>query len=445
MEKIAVKAADLQQTFDKFRQLQTEGDSSVPAADKLELQKRLKALEDELNRHLAGEYGVKVSDKAAYPEWVSSHQPFHWFIEFYGILNSGGFDVIIGNPPYVEYSKLEKSYRLQDGGYSTESCGNLLAFVTERSLDLLTRAGRSGLVLLVSTFTTERMRNLQELILRECYCSWISNFAWRPSKLFAGCNTINSIFLGAKGSSGNEAHTFSTKYLKWTAEEREFLFPLLTYGESTRFRIPGSFPKVASANDAVILNKISSQGSALSQLFAGRNERNGLFYFRGMLYWIKVLDQLPVHKEDGKDKISSQCKHVLIDSSVPAHSVIAVMSSSLFFWFYQTFSDCQQINQREFFGFKFQPTGNTVVELERLGRKLMKDYKGNSKVIERHIHSRGAIVQKEYFEINQSKPILDEIDAVLAAHCGFTAEELDFILNYDIKYRLGRDADNEEE
>ena len=67
MEKIAVKAADLQQTFDKFRQLQTEGDGSVPAADKLELQKRLKALEDELNRHLAGEYGVKVSEKPPTP------------------------------------------------------------------------------------------------------------------------------------------------------------------------------------------------------------------------------------------------------------------------------------------------------------------------------------------------------------------------------------------
>ena len=44
-----------------------------------------------------------------------------------------------------------------------------------------------------------------------------------------------------------------------------------------------------------------------------------------------------------------------------------------------------------------------------------------------------------------SKPILDKIDTVLAAHYGFTAEELDFILNYDIKYRLGRDTENEEE
>jgi len=39
----------------------------------------------------------------------------------------------------------------------------------------------------------------------------------------------------------------------------------------------------------------------------------------------------------------------------------------------------------------------------------------------------------------------DEIDRVLAAHYGFTDEELDFIINYDIKYRMGRDAESEEE
>ena len=34
-------------------------------------------------------------------------------------------------------------------------------------------------------------------------------------------------------------------------------------------------------------------------------------------------------------------------------------------------------------------------------------------------------------------PIIDEIDRLLAQHYGFTAEELDFIINYDIKYRMG--------
>jgi hypothetical protein len=32
---------------------------------------------------------------------------------------------------------------------------------------------------------------------------------------------------------------------------------------------------------------------------------------------------------------------------------------------------------------------------------------------------------------------------VLAANYGFTDKELDFIINYDIKYRMGGDAESE--
>ena len=31
----------------------------------------------------------------------------------------------------------------------------------------------------------------------------------------------------------------------------------------------------------------------------------------------------------------------------------------------------------------------------------------------------------------------DEIDKALAEHYGFTEEELDYIINYDVKYRMG--------
>ena len=44
-----------------------------------------------------------------------------------------------------------------------------------------------------------------------------------------------------------------------------------------------------------------------------------------------------------------------------------------------------------------------------------------------------------------NRPILDEIDTVLAGHYGFTVEELDFILIYDIKYRMGRGLKSTEE
>ena len=45
----------------------------------------------------------------------------------------------------------------------------------------------------------------------------------------------------------------------------------------------------------------------------------------------------------------------------------------------------------------------------------------------------------------QHQTIIDEIDRVLAKHYGFTDEELDFIINYDIKYRMGRDSGDEGE
>jgi hypothetical protein len=37
--------------------------------------------------------------------------------------------------------------------------------------------------------------------------------------------------------------------------------------------------------------------------------------------------------------------------------------------------------------------------------------------------------------------IINEIDRVLAQHYGFTDEELDFIINYDIKYHMGAEAE----
>ncbi len=40
---------------------------------------------------------------------------------------------------------------------------------------------------------------------------------------------------------------------------------------------------------------------------------------------------------------------------------------------------------------------------------------------------------------------MDEIDTVLAEHYGFTEEELDFIINYDIKNLMGKELENGDE
>ena len=37
----------------------------------------------------------------------------------------------------------------------------------------------------------------------------------------------------------------------------------------------------------------------------------------------------------------------------------------------------------------------------------------------------------------KSEPLIDEVDRVLSKHYGYSDEELDFIINYDINYRMG--------
>ena len=160
LNRIEEDAEIASQAFDRFREQQTALGGEVTAADKSDLRQRLEGLGGELDRYLATEYGIDPADPTAYERWRSSHQLFHWFVEFHGIMRDGGFDVVIGNPPYVEYSKvITKRYTIK--GYETESCGNLYAFVMERNTGLNGITGRSGMIVPHSAICTDRMARAQ--------------------------------------------------------------------------------------------------------------------------------------------------------------------------------------------------------------------------------------------------------------------------------------------
>ena len=82
--------------------------------------------------------------------------------------------------------------------------------------------------------------------------------------------------------------------------------------------------------------------------------------------------------------------------------------------------------------------------LVQLIQALMIDYKNNSVRKKCYYKATGEVIYDEFYP-KHSKPIIDEIDKVLAQHYGFTDEELDFIINYDIKYRMGKELEGEDE
>ena len=68
----------------------------------------------------------------------------------------------------------------------------------------------------------------------------------------------------------------------------------------------------------------------------------------------------------------------------------------------------------------------------------MEDLQHNSR--KRRYNYKSGPVEYEEFYPHLSKEVIDNLDRVLAKHYGFRDEELDFIINYDIKYRMGVDA-----
>ena len=75
-------------------------------------------------------------------------------------------------------------------------------------------------------------------------------------------------------------------------------------------------------------------------------------------------------------------------------------------------------------------------QLHTIADKYLASVVENSTMLVRHQRQTG-ITETQSFKIQSSKPIIDQIDRVLAQHYGFTEDELDLIINYDIKYRMG--------
>ena len=440
--RVATQAAGLQEVFDAFRARQVEGDGSVPAEQKRELRSRLKGLEDELNRYLAGQYGVDPSKKSQYVEWLNSHQPFHWFIDFYGIVHvRGGFDVIIGNPPYVEYGKVKKDYSVRS--YKTEACGNLYAFVMERNAVLVRKKGRTGMIVPHSAICTDRMAPVQKFIGPIAVSTWISTYGIRPAKLFVGVDQRLCIYVTAHAP--ESPAIFTSRYHRWNDEFRSHLLYLIRYASTKDVKFQNSIPKVCHPIELKLLHKIKHFKPLMN--YSSVRGTHEIFYHNAPRYWVRAMDFAPYfwNERDG-EKLSTHVKKITLPTKQNLTAVVAALNSSLFYWWFLMLSDCRDLNIREIELFPVgleQMSGVTQSLLMELSQFLMENLKKNKYRKECEYKATGKVIYDEFYP-KHSKPILDKIDAVLARHYGFTEEELDFIINYDIKYRMGVEDEDEE-
>lgn len=445
LPRIEESALIADRAFQIFRKMQTECgmSSSEYTKAKKELRDRLTSLEDELNKYLAEECGINPKKRNDFSKWLKSHRPFHWYIEFYGIWKSGGFDVIIGNPPYVEYKNIRHIYQVR--GFATEDCGDLYAFVMERSERLLSGGGGMGMIVPVSITSTDGFESLRQCLCRTGSTCWCLGFAERPSKLFTGVEKRLAIWLMTHKASDEPLAV--SNYRRWFSEERDTLFATVRFvgTDDLPSLVGSSIPKVARSTEIKILRKLSKQ-ARLDSFYLNQSP-NVIYYTRKVRYFVQFFDFVPeITDAKGRSLKPSELKTLFLSTPQQRDSTVAVLNSGLFFWFFSGYSDVRNVNRREIEAFPCsidKMDGHVSKELQRLSRLLMADFKKHAKMLTSDYGKHGRLTIQT-FQPRLSKPIIDEIDRVLAKHYGFTDEEVDFIINYDIKYRMGQDSGEEE-
>jgi len=130
---------------------------------------------------------------------------FDWNAEFAEIMRDGGFDAVIGNPPYVrmqgmkEWAPTEVEFYKQR--YKSASKGNYDIYVVfvERAMQLLKKQGRMGYILPHKFFQAQYGEPLRDLVAGGKHLSKIVHFG--DQQIFAGATTYTCLlFLNRVGN-----------------------------------------------------------------------------------------------------------------------------------------------------------------------------------------------------------------------------------------------------
>jgi len=122
---------------------------------------------------------------------------FLWNVQFNRIMQSGGFDVILGNPPYVRQERLSaiKPY-LQEHYKTYHGVADLYTYFFELGLNLLKKGGRLGYISSSTFFRTNSGTPLREFLKVQSNLLRVIDFNDYP--VFEGVTTYPAILIMEK-------------------------------------------------------------------------------------------------------------------------------------------------------------------------------------------------------------------------------------------------------
>lgn len=317
------------------------------------------------------------------------------------------FDIIVGNPPYVEYNKLKLK--------PTTKFGNAYADVLKNSINSLKANGVIGFVIPLSFVSTARMKRIRDFCYSKLSKLFVLNFADRPDCLFDGVHQKLTILLAKKGR--KKCNVFSSSYFHWYADERHELLdnisvlPVIQSGQY--------IPKIGNNFEKSIFTKIiNTKGVTLSELSNEMIGETSVFLNMRGCFWMKAFTFNPGSNEYRPFSCPVSMQNYLV----------ALLNSNLFFLFWTIISDCWHITGKEISRFKI-PIDN--VDFSVFG-EIVHELENKLEETKKYIGSK----QTEYeYKHKDCKAEIDAIDQALQKIYDLTDDEVAYLRDYKLKYR----------
>lgn len=360
----------------------------------------------ELNKAL--ECNLKCADALKGPDQLidGDINEFNWN-------GFGLFDCIVGNPPYVEVKN-----KVEYNNYNSVKCGNLYAYVIERSCNIANKNSIISLVVPLPLISTTRMSTIKKYLESKSSLIYYCSFADRPGCLFSGVHQRLTIFFANIGCC--ECRKFTSSYKFWYKAERNDLFKSLEFIENRN----SSMPKIGNSieNSIYLKNRICTNSISTLSSKDGKYE---LYISTRIGFWTKAFLESPSSNEISKINFKDDNMRKI---------AYCFINSSYFYFQWVIISDCWHVTNADLSRIKFNfdtltfKQKNKLVELANL---LALDLE-NNKV---RINSK----QTEYeYKHKYSKKIIDKIDDIICQNAGLDLQETKFIKNYTLKYRVNR-------
>ena len=328
------------------------------------------------------------------------------------------FDIVIGNPPYgAKMTENEKKFFKDNYEYAIHGSLDTYKFFIEKGYKLLNDNSVLSYIVPISVTSSKSNINLHKLILDNCEQIKVSSYGTAPARIFLNADQRVSIINFIKTNSKCKELLTTKVNLRYKETPIQEVINNLEFVNSLKFIQSGAFCKIGSEIEKNIMTKIYSNKTKFKELMNGKEE----IYYRdtGGRYY-------DLYTSYSTTKSTTQ-KSFKIQN---AKAMVALLSSTLFWWFRNSYSEGRHSYIYEFERFPIPTFDDKIIkELSILGAKYEKDLEDNSSLI------KGV----KTYKIRKSKNIIDEIDKLICPLYKLDNKETDFIINFQIEFRADKE------